>query len=56
MFAAYHKLAHLTAIVDYNKQQLDDFTAKILDLEPWSRSGLRSVGMRSRSMAMISIR
>lgn len=34
MFAGYHKLQNLTCIVDYNKIQLDDFTAKILDLEP----------------------
>ena len=47
MFAAYHKLAHLTAIVDYNKRQLDDFTAKILDLEPlvqkWTSFGWNAV-------------
>lgn len=29
-----HPLDNLTVIVDYNKIQLDDFTAKILDLEP----------------------
>ena len=29
-----HALDNLTAIVDYNRIQLDDFTAKILDLEP----------------------
>jgi transketolase len=29
-----HPLDNLTAIVDYNRIQLDDFTAKILDLEP----------------------
>jgi transketolase len=34
MFAGYHKLENLTAIVDYNKQQLDDWTAKIVDIEP----------------------
>ncbi len=34
MFAPYHKLNNLTLIVDYNKQQLDDFTDKILSLEP----------------------
>ncbi len=47
MFAGYHKLANLTAIVDYNKQQLDDFTAKILDLEPlvekWTSFGWNAV-------------
>lgn len=34
MFAGFHKLNNLTVIVDYNKQQLDDWTAKIVDLEP----------------------
>ncbi|HET7340763.1 MAG TPA: transketolase [Methylomirabilota bacterium] len=29
-----HPLDNLTVIVDYNRIQLDDFTAKILDLEP----------------------
>jgi transketolase len=29
-----HPLDNLTVIVDYNKIQLDDFTARILDLEP----------------------
>jgi transketolase len=47
MFAGYHKLANLTAIVDYNKQQLDDFTAKIIDLEPllekWTSFGWNAV-------------
>jgi len=34
MFAPYHKLNNLTLIVDYNRQQLDDWTAKILDIDP----------------------
>jgi transketolase len=34
MFAGFHKLSNLTVIVDYNKQQLDDWTHKILDLTP----------------------
>jgi transketolase len=34
MFAPYHKLNNLTLIIDNNKQQLDDFTAKILDINP----------------------
>ena len=34
MFAGHHKLQNLTCIVDYNKIQLDDFTHKIIDLEP----------------------
>ncbi|MDP9268091.1 MAG: transketolase [Acidobacteriota bacterium] len=34
MFAPFHKLNNLTVIVDNNKQQLDDFTDKILSLKP----------------------
>lgn len=34
MFAPYHKLNNLTLIIDNNKQQLDDYTAKILDINP----------------------
>src|SRR6185369_13214899 len=36
MFAAYQKIDNLCAIVDYNKIQLDDFVAKVLDLEPFA--------------------
>ncbi len=34
MFAAFHKVDNLTAIVDYNKIQLDGFLKDIMDLEP----------------------
>ncbi len=34
MFAAYHKVDNLVAIVDYNKAQLDGFVKDIMDLEP----------------------
>ncbi|MCF7988417.1 MAG: transketolase [Methylovulum sp.] len=34
MFAAYHKLTNLTAIIDYNKLQSLDSVANTLDLEP----------------------
>jgi transketolase len=34
MFAPFHKLSNLTVIVDNNRQQLDDFTDKILSLSP----------------------
>lgn len=34
MFAAYHKLKNLTAIIDYNKIQSLDTVANTLDLEP----------------------
>jgi|YelNatPaOPRAMG01_1025707.scaffolds.fasta_scaffold07015_2 transketolase len=34
MFGAYHKVDNVTAIVDYNKIQLDGFVKDIMDLEP----------------------
>src|SRR6185436_10543714 len=34
MFASYHKVDNVVAIVDYNKIQLDGFVKDILDLEP----------------------
>jgi transketolase len=43
MFAAFHKVDNLVAIVDYNKIQLDGFVKDIMDLEPlaakWSGFG-----------------
>ncbi len=40
MFAGFHKLANLTVIGDANKQQLDDWTNKILDLSPLAEKWL----------------
>src|SRR5512137_712977 len=34
MFAGHHKLDNLIAITDYNKLQIDDFTDRMLSLEP----------------------
>ncbi len=34
MFAGHHKLDNLVAITDYNKLQIDDFTDRLLSLEP----------------------
>ncbi|MFN3323465.1 MAG: transketolase [Bryobacteraceae bacterium] len=34
MFAPYHKVDNVVAIVDYNKIQLDGFVKEIMDLEP----------------------
>lgn len=34
MWAGFHKADTLCAIVDYNKQQLDDWTKKVLDIDP----------------------
>ncbi len=34
LFAGHHKLDNLIAITDYNKLQIDDFTDKLLTLEP----------------------
>ena len=46
MFAPYHKLNNLTLIVDCNKQQLDDWTEKILSLSPLAEK-FRSFGWRA---------
>ena len=40
MFGGFHKLSNLTVIVDNNRQQLDDFTAKILDMSPMAEKWL----------------
>jgi transketolase len=54
MFAGYHKLDSLCAIVDYNKIQLDDWVAKILDLEPlaakWESFGWRAITINGNNM------
>ena len=34
MFAAHNRLDNLVAVCDYNKLQIDGFTADVLDLEP----------------------
>jgi transketolase len=34
MFASYHKVDNIVAIVDYNKIQLDGFLKDIMDVEP----------------------
>jgi len=34
MFAAHHRIGSLTAIVDYNKQQLDGWIEKIVEIKP----------------------
>lgn len=36
MFAAFHKLDNLIAIIDYNKMQAMGFTAETVDLEPFA--------------------
>ena len=52
-----HPLDNLTVIVDYNKIQLDDFTAKICDLEPlvakWQAFGWPTVEIDGHDFAQI---
>ncbi len=36
MFAAFHKVDNLVAIVDYNKAQLDGFIKDVMELEPFA--------------------
>jgi transketolase len=53
-----HALDNLTVIVDYNKIQLDDFTAKILDLEPlvakWQGFGWPALEIDGHDTAQIA--
>jgi transketolase len=52
-----HPLDNLTVIVDYNKIQLDDFTARICDLEPlvakWQAFGWPAVEIDGHDIAQI---
>jgi transketolase len=52
-----HPLDNLTVIVDYNKIQLDDFTAKICDLEPlvakWQSFGWPTVEIDGHDFVQI---
>ncbi|GHT11844.1 transketolase [Planctomycetales bacterium] len=49
LFAPHHKLDNLIAITDYNKLQIDGFTADVLDLEPlgdkWKAFGWNTLEM-----------
>ncbi len=57
MFAGFHKLANLTVIVDANKQQLDDWTHKILDLTPlaekWVSFGWNAVEIDGHDLQQV---
>ena len=52
-----HPLDNLTVVVDYNKIQLDDFTAKVLDLEPlvakWQAFGWSVLEIDGHDLAQI---
>jgi transketolase len=52
-----HALDNLTVLVDYNKIQLDDFTAKVLDLEPleakWQAFGWPVLAIDGHDLAQI---
>lgn len=54
MFASYHHLDNIVAIVDYNKIQLDGFVKDILDLEPlagkWSSFGWHVIDVDGHSI------
>lgn len=57
MFAAYHKIDNVVAIVDYNKIQLDGFVKDILDLEPladkWRSFGWHVVDFDGHDLAAV---
>ena len=57
MFAPFHKLDNIVAIVDYNKIQLDGFVKDILDLEPlgdkWRSFGWHVIDVDGHSISAL---
>lgn len=57
MFAGFHKLDNLVAIVDYNRIQLDGFVKDILDLEPlvdkWRSFGWHTIELDGHDIAAL---
>jgi transketolase len=57
MFAPFHKLDNIVAIVDYNKIQLDGFVKDIMDLEPlvqkWQAFGWHTLDIDGHSIPAI---
>jgi transketolase len=57
MFAGFHKLDNLVAIVDYNRIQLDGFVKDILDLEPladkWRSFGWHAIEVDGHDIAAL---
>jgi transketolase len=59
MFAPYHHLDNIVAIVDYNKIQLDGFVKDILDLEPlvdkWKSFGWHVLNIDGHSIPALQL-
>jgi transketolase len=57
MFAPFHKMDNIVAIVDYNKIQLDGFVKDIMDLEPlvqkWQAFGWHTLDIDGHSIPAI---
>lgn len=57
MFAAHYKIDHLTVILDCNRQQLDGWTAEILDIEPladkWRAFGWQVIDFNGHDFGQI---
>jgi transketolase len=57
MFASYHKVDNIVAIVDYNRIQLDGFVKDILDLEPltdkWRAFGWHVLSIDGHSISAL---
>jgi transketolase len=57
MFAAFHKIDNLCAIVDYNKIQLDGFVKDIMELEPladkWRSFGWHAVELDGHDLEAV---
>ena len=57
MFASFHRVDNLVAIVDYNRIQLDGFVKDILDLEPltdkWRSFGWHVIEVDGHNVAAL---
>lgn len=57
MWAGYQKIDNIVAIVDYNKQQLDNWVIKILDLEPlqakWAAFNWHTIVIDGHDMSQV---
>ena len=58
MFAAYHKIDNVVAIVDYNKIQLDGFVKDIMEIEPladkWRAFGWHVIELDGHDMEAVN--
>jgi len=57
MFAGFHKVDNLCVILDYNRQQLDNWVAKVLDIEPvvakWQSFNFHTIEIDGHDMRQV---